>query len=218
MRAPARRDKLDIPPEEAVHRTMEEDAMAAGSGRRTVAGSERAPLAAARSAGLVPREERFEVTVRVRARTPAHALVEGGADGERIPAARQYVTREEYAARHGADPEDIERVEAFARAHGLVVVEASAARCSVFLSGTAAQFEAAFGTRIEHYESKGRTYRGRTGALTVPEAIADVVQGVFGIDDRPAAVAHFQWREEAAGATARIAPPTRARSAPRRAA
>jgi len=43
-------------------------------------------------------------------------------------------------------------VEEFAQAHGLVVVESNRARRSVFLSGTAADFAAAFGTTIEHYE------------------------------------------------------------------
>ncbi len=102
------------------------------------------------------------------------------------------MSREEYAAQHGADPADIDRVERFAREHGLVVVASSSARRSVFLSGTAAQFEAAFATKIEHYECDGNTYRGRTGTLSVPMDIADVVEGVFGIDDRPVARPHFQ--------------------------
>jgi len=174
--------------------------MAAGSRRKVVEGSEREPLAAARSIGPVARDERFEVTVRLRRRTPVAALVERGLQGEDLPAARRYVTREEYAQRHGADPSDVAKVEAFAREHGLAVVGASAARRSVFLSGTAAQFEAAFGTRIEHYESRGCTYRGRSGPITVPEEIAGIVEGVFGIDDRPAAVPHFQRRLEPVGA------------------
>ena len=173
--------------------------MAPGSRRKVVGGSEREPLAAARAIGPVARDERFEVTVRVRRRTPVAALVERGLQGEDLPAARRYVPREEYAQRHGADPADLAKVEAFAREHGLAVVGASAARRSVFLSGTAAQFEAAFGTRIEHYESRGCTYRGRSGPITVPEELADIVEGVFGIDDRPAAVPHFQRRLEPAG-------------------
>jgi kumamolisin len=164
----------------------------AGSSRRAVPGSERTPLARSVSHGPVPRDERFEVTLRVRRRTPVAQLADGGLHGEHLPAARRYVGREEYAERHGADPADLAKVEAFARQHGLVVVESSAPRRSVFLSGTAAQFEAAFGTRIEHYECQGRTYRGRAGPLTVPEDLADIVEGVFGIDDRPAAVPHFQ--------------------------
>jgi kumamolisin len=168
--------------------------MSTGSRRKPVAGSERAPVADAQAAGPVARDERFEVTVRLRRRTPAATLAAAGLHGEHLPAARQYVSREEYAARHGADPDDIAKIEDFAHAHGLSVVDASAARRSVFLSGTAEQFEAAFGTRIEHYECRGCTYRGRQGPLMVPADLAEIIEGVFGIDDRPAAVPHFQWR------------------------
>jgi len=188
----------------------------ANSRRRIVAGSERVPLAAARARAPVARDERFEVTVRVRRRTPIEALAKEGLHGEHLPAARRYVTREQYAEQHGAQPSDIAKVEAFAREHGLVVVESSAARRSVFLSGTAAQFEAAFGARIETFECNGRTYRGRSGELTVPEELADIVEGVFGIDDRPAAVPHFQQAPAAPGiraaaATASFTPPQLAR-------
>jgi kumamolisin len=160
--------------------------------RKVLESSERKPLANAHALGPVPRDERFEVTVRVRRRTPIAQLTAGGQHADEAPGERKYVTREEYAARHGADPADIAKIEAFARDHGLVVVGASSPRRSVFLSGTAAQFEAAFGTKIEHYECDGGTYRGRTGKLSVPADIADLVEGVFGIDDRPVARAHFQ--------------------------
>jgi kumamolisin len=160
--------------------------------RKVLDSSERRPLAAARAIGPVPRDERFEVTVRVRRRTPIAQLAAGGQHADAAPGKRKYISREDYAAKHGADPADIEKIERFAREHGLVVVGSSGARRSVFLSGTAAQFEAAFGTKIEHYECDGGTYRGRTGKLSVPADIADLVEGVFGIDDRPAARPHFQ--------------------------
>lgn len=160
--------------------------------RKLLDSSDRKPLANARAAGPVPRDERFEVTVRVRRRTPIAQLAAGGQHAAEVPGRRRYISREEYATRHGADPADIDKVERFAREHGLVVVGSSAARRSVFLSGTAAQFEAAFATKIEHYECEGATYRGRTGKLSVPGDVGEVVEGVFGIDDRPAARAHFQ--------------------------
>src|SRR5262249_37757693 len=154
----------------------------ASHGRKPVSGSERTPYLGARPVGPVPDDERFEVTVRVRRRTELQSLAARGFDADVLPADRHYLTRDEYAVSHGADPADLAKVEAFARAHGLVVVESSAARRSVFLSGTAASFAAAFGTTIQHFEHDGMTYRGRSGALTVPEDLADVVEGVFGID------------------------------------
>ena len=169
--------------------------------RKVLESSDRKPFAKAHASGPVPRDERFEVTVRVRRRTSIAQLAAGGQTADAAPAKRKYISREEYAAQHGADPADLDRIERFAREHGLVVVGASAARRSVFLSGTAAQFESAFGTKIEHYECEGGTYRGRTGKLSVPADIADLVEGVFGIDNRPAARPHFQRPgRQAAGA------------------
>jgi kumamolisin len=182
--------------------------------RIPVAGSERHAFAGARSNAAVSPDERFEVTVRVRRKTPLRDLVPGAHDGE-VPSARRYIAREDYA-RHAVDAADIAKVERFAREHGLVVVEANAARRSVFLSGTARQYEQAFGTRIEQYECDGHTYRGRTGALTLPQGVAEVVEGVFGIDDRPAAIPHFQRSKAAPGiiahaASASFTPPQLAR-------
>jgi kumamolisin len=167
--------------------------------RATVQGSERAPVPGSHAVGPVPKDERFEVTVRVRRKTPLQNLAADGFRADQLPSTRRYLTREEYAAGHGADPADLAKVEAFAQVHGLVVVETSEARRSVFLSGTAAAFETAFGTTIEEREHGGGTYRGRTGPLTVPADLADIVEGVFGIDDRPVAKPHFQLRKAAPG-------------------
>lgn len=160
--------------------------------RVTLPGSEKHALPGALAAGPIAPEERFEVTVRVRRKAPLPAPGAANYAQDVPPAERNYLSRDAYAHAHGSDPADIAKVEAFARAHNLVVVEASAPRRSVFLSGTVAAFEAAFGAKIAHYEHDGGTYRGRTGSLSVPADLADVVEGVFGIDDRPAAKPHFQ--------------------------
>ena len=166
--------------------------MSENATRATVKGSERVALHGARTLGPVPNDERFEVTVRVRRKLPLQSIAAEGFHADRMPGKRQYLTREQYAIAHGADPADLTQVEAFAQRHGLVVVETSTARRSVFLSGTAANFAAAFGTTIEHHEYDEGTYRGRTGPLTVPSDLAAIVEGVFGIDDRPVAKPHFQ--------------------------
>ncbi|MEJ7662200.1 MAG: protease pro-enzyme activation domain-containing protein [Hymenobacter sp.] len=81
----------------------------------------------------------------------------------------------------------------FAQAHHLAVVHADAGR-SVLLAGSAAHFNQAFGTELHQYTYPDGTYRGRTGTLSVPAALGDIVQGVFGLDNRPAAEAHFRVR------------------------
>jgi kumamolisin len=156
-----------------------------------VAGSERVPLPGAKLVGPVDPNEQMSVTVLVRRRADANPV--NTADlGGRPPAERQHVTREEFAGARGADPQDLARVEEFARAHGLTVTESSPERRSVVLSGRAADFSAAFNVELNRYEHPEGSYRGRQGPVTVPGALAGLVEGVFGLDDRPQAQPHFR--------------------------
>jgi kumamolisin len=83
-----------------------------------------------------------------------------------------------------------------------VVVQAHAGRRIVVLSGTVAQFEAAFDVQLSDFEFDGGSYRGRTGALSIPEELAGVVEAVLGLDNRPAAQPHFRLRRSGAPAAA----------------
>ena len=139
-------------------------------------------------------DERLEVTVRVRPKTPLAHLHATTPFADALPAARTYLSREELEAQLGADPQDIQQVVNFAHAHGLVVVHSSAAQRQVELAGTVAHLEAAFGTQLQQYDYPAGTYRGRTGPVMVPTALGPIVEGVFGLDDRPQARPHFQVR------------------------
>jgi len=97
---------------------------------------------------------------------------------------RRYLTNEEADIRHGAAQEDIGRVVAFAAQNGLQVVETNLPRRLVQVSGTVAQFDRAFSITLSRYEAPSETYRGYEGALAVPADIAEVVQAVFGLDNR----------------------------------
>ncbi|WP_217275274.1 protease pro-enzyme activation domain-containing protein [Hymenobacter sp. BRD128] len=162
--------------------------------RVAVPGSERVPLPEAQPLHPLPPTERLEVTVRVRPKMPLTNLQATGALADVLPQQRAYLTREELAAQCGADPHDIQQVTDFARAHGLVVMHTDPGCREVQLAGTAAEFEAAFGTQLHQYTYPEGTYRGRTGPVTVPAALSDIVQGVFGLDNRPQAQPHFQVR------------------------
>lgn len=153
----------------------------------TLPGIAPAAPAGARVIGPVPAGERFEVTVRVRRRAalPPHPLAPGLGQ-------RSYLTREQYEAQHGASAADMDAVARFAQRVGLVETERSAARRSVFLSGTAAQIAAAFGTTIERIEHDGGISRRCTAPLRLPPELDGIVEGVFGIDDTPVARPHFQ--------------------------
>jgi kumamolisin len=105
--------------------------------------------------------------------------------GARPPHTRQHLSHEEFAATYGADPDDLEKVEDFAREHDLDVVEVNAAQRRVVLSGTVAALSTAFGVYLAQHEYPGGTYRGRTGPVHVSGDLAPIIEGVFGLDNRP---------------------------------
>src|SRR5437588_11917376 len=159
------------------------------SGRHVpLPGSEREPLPGARATGPVDPDERIEVTLLLRGQQSAGDLETTAAEvGGQQPGARRHTSREEFARVAGTSEPDIAAVEAFAHEHGLDVVEASPARRSVVLSGTAAALSQAFRVELQRYESAGGAYRGRTGPVNLPASLGGVVVGVFGLDDRPQA-------------------------------
>jgi kumamolisin len=166
-----------------------------------VPGSERRVLTGARAVGTPHLKERIEVTLYVRPRTGITAM-KGALAADRLgttmPAERRYMTHEELTAAYGADAKDLATIEAFAKAHGLTVTEVSPAKHSVVLAGTVAAFSEAFKVSLATYEYWGGIYRGRVGAVHVPAELAEIVQGVFGLDDRPQAKPHFRLLKEAA--------------------
>ena len=167
--------------------------MATSSSHHIIAGSERAPMRGARALGPVQADHQVEITVRLRAPGgTAASSAQAQAESAQL-SARRYLTRAEFARQHSASAADIAAVSAFAQQHGLVVVHSDPARRSMVLAGTAAAMGAAFGTSLEEYEAPGGTYRGRVGPLTAPVSVAPIIEGVFGLDDRPQATPKFQF-------------------------
>ena len=81
----------------------------------------------------------------------------------------------------------VESIAAFARQHGLVVVEQDPARRLVRLSGSVSDLSQAFGTKLALYEHPGGAFRGRSGVLTAPADVAGQIEAVLGLDQRPIA-------------------------------
>jgi len=84
----------------------------------------------------------------------------------------------------GADPRDLRAAEAFARTHGLHVLDSDAAGSAVVARGTASAIERAFGLRLHDYEASSGKYRGYAGAASVPRGLAGIVEAVAGLDSR----------------------------------
>jgi kumamolisin len=178
--------------------------MSAPKKQLPLAGSERVPLEGAREIGPANPNETVDVTIRVRSRAGKKSIVSDSEFAKPIEK-RTILSREEFEQRHGADPESIARVESFARQHKLSVKETSPARRTVIISGTVAAMNEAFGVELKEYEHPSGRYRGRTGPIHLPAELQDVVEGVFGLDNRPQAKPHFRRRHGRGGVRASAA-------------
>jgi kumamolisin len=159
----------------------------------TLKGSERTEALGAKVVAPANPKETLEVSMIVRrgARTALQTRVAKLAAGDRSVG---FMSREEFAGAHGADPADLSKVRKFAAANGLSVVQEDAARRTVVLSGTVEQFSKAFSVKLQQYAHPGGAYRGRTGAIQLPQELDGIIEAVMGLDNRPQAKPHFRVR------------------------
>lgn len=158
-------------------------------------GSERAPLVGGQRGAQPLAHEKIEVTVRVRPRLPLPAPTSpsGGTSAVAAPEAN----RANFSATHGADPKDIALVKKFAADHQLKVVRTSIAQRNVVLAGSIETMSAAFGVELHQHvmPNTNAVVRAREGAIYIPKELDGVIQGVFGLDNRPQLHTHFRIGE-----------------------
>lgn len=153
-------------------------------GYRRIEGSERRPARGARRVSPADPNEKLSFTIRVRRRPDAAPLPDQEFWAANPPGKRQFLTREELVAQSGAAQADLDKVTQFVRSRGFEVVGTSAARRTLRVSCTVEQANRAFAVDLGRYESPEESYRGREGHVHLPVEVADVVEGVFGLDNR----------------------------------
>jgi kumamolisin len=156
-----------------------------------LSGSERQPVSGAKPVGKADPAERLEVSILIR-RGNAGALAHRVKQLAGGVVAGGHLSHEAFERQFGASGRDITAVKDFAAANGLAVVQEHAARRTVVLSGTVAQFNAAFDVDLQRFEHPGGSYRGRVGSIHLPDELQGVVEAVLGLDNRPAAQPHFR--------------------------
>jgi len=173
--------------------------------KHPLAGSQRKALHGARALGKADPAERLEATLLLR-RKNAKAFEDhmknlrtGGKPGA-------HLSREEFAREFGASPADAAVVRKFAAQHGLAIAQQDLARRTMVLSGTVAQFNDAFGVDLQQFEHEGGSYRGRTGAINLPDELQGIVEAVLGLDNRPQASPHFRSSKTRLHAAASFTP------------
>jgi len=172
--------------------------MSAATKRVVLPRSERKAPAGAQQVGSIPPQQLISVSVIVKRKTPL-ALAE--LKGKRV-------SREEFDAKYAASEEDFATLRQFAHAHGLSVNDAasSLARRTLVLRGTAENLEKAFGVELHEYEGATKKYHSFTGAISLPESSAGVVEAVLGLDARPIAKPHIRFLGPAQTASVTYSP------------
>ena len=129
----------------------------------------------ARKIGFADPEALVEVTIKVRRKNALPLCTS---------CPHIQLSREEIAERHGTAQEDIDAVVRAMESFGLDAFETNCATRTVDVRGTVAQMQEAFKVVLKHYKYKLGIYRGLTGSVSVPAAVADLIVGVYGLDER----------------------------------
>ncbi len=164
--------------------------------RTALPGSAHAPLDARSVRGRLARERLLDVSLHLRA-PQARRLPGLLGQPRRGPGA--WLSRDELRALRAADPRHASLIGRVARGLGLQVLDFSVGRRSAWLRGPAAALEAAFGVELVRHEHHGRLCHGHDGPVHVPAAWAELVDGVFGLQSRPAARPHVRHHRRAPG-------------------
>jgi kumamolisin len=167
--------------------------------RVVLSGSEKAPAPHAVFVKATSARSKLTVSVIVKRKEPLKVNRRGGRSSGPVR-----VSRAEYKKHHGALPEAIRQVKAFARAFNLKVEDdpAQTLRRTVQLTGTAADLQKAFGVVLEQKTIDGAEYRVREGGIELPASLSGMVEAVLGLDNRPQAQPHFLIFKPFAGTAA----------------
>ena len=162
---------------------------------RRLEGSEIRPDHGRELLGPADAADTLKVTIIVRRRPDGPAVPDHAYYAATPPSQRRRLPEAEFVQKYGAAEDDLAAVTRFAEAQGLEVLDRNAARRSIVVSGTVAQFNEAFRTTLNNYQHqvsrspggtdrRTETFRGYDGFINVPEDLADVIVGVFGLDNR----------------------------------
>ncbi|HLX83461.1 MAG TPA: S53 family peptidase [Terriglobales bacterium] len=170
-----------------------------------LAGSERQPVRGARLIHNSHPDQTIEVSIRLRRKSDI--AKPGELKAVLANPGFKHMSRADFENTHGADPADVEKIKKFAQDYGLHVRETGTeiARRTVMVSGTVANLQKAFGIELKEYSHPNGNYRGRVGNINVPTEYADIIKGVFGLDNRPQAEPHFRRLPQTPGIKAHTA-------------
>ena len=115
-----------------------------------------------------------------------HALIAEQQDPA-SPQYHQWLSPEQFAARFGISDADLDKVQGWLERQGFSIDSVNRSKNAIHFSGTVAQVESAFSTEIHSYNVPMTTgvekHFSPSTPLSVPQAMAGVVQSVRNLDD-----------------------------------
>jgi hypothetical protein len=155
------------------------------SERVTIPGTHSPMARAENDAGRVPSETELKGINIVFSRTaPQEADLQALIAAQQNPASPLYhkwLSPDDFAARFGVADSDIAKVELWLEQQGFSVDGAARSKNRITFSGTVEQVEAAFGTELHYYSTKGETHFAPFGDLSVPAALSSLVKTVTNV-------------------------------------
>ena len=143
--------------------------------------------APARTLRVTPPDERVEFDVVLRYRQDELDAFIASVNDPRSSDYHQYATPDEIGRRFGISDDGIARVGAWIASNGLEIVERFPQRTTIRVAGTAASVDKMLQvTLVDKVEkASGQQYHQPRGNPRVPPELADVVEGVAGLNSRP---------------------------------
>jgi subtilase family serine protease len=159
------------------------------NGRAALAGSVPSWATSSRSKGAAAGGDSvgFRVYLGWRNESAVQALVKAVSDPS-SPSYGHYLTPQQFRQQFAPAQKDVNAVESWLRSQGFQVDYVPQNNHYVAAEGTVSQAEAAFGVALNDYSFDGKTLRAPSSDLTIPSALAGVVESVVGLDDSAALV------------------------------
>jgi hypothetical protein len=107
------------------------------------------------------------------------------------PDFHRWLTPEEFGRRFGPSVQEIQEAAGWLRQQGFTVTSVAKSGRWIEFSGTSAQVESAFQTQMRRYQVDGEVHTANATDISIPAALAPVVQGVVSLHDfysRPAMI------------------------------
>lgn len=100
------------------------------------------------------------------------------------PLYHQFITPAQFAASYGASANEIARVQAFLKQHGITTATVLPNHLAIDATGTIGQFSAAFQTSVHDYQAaNGQRFHRPSSQPLIPAAIADTLLSASGLNN-----------------------------------